>query len=151
MNLIIYCLISFALTLIIVPLWIKRARAHDLVSKDMHKKEKTAVELGGVCVICGFLFSILSFVAYDVFVNQLFSSLLYVFASLCAVLIALFIGFIDDILGWKIGLKQWHKIILPFLAALPIMVINLGDSAIHFPFIGLVNVGLLFPLLLIPY
>jgi UDP-N-acetylglucosamine--dolichyl-phosphate N-acetylglucosaminephosphotransferase len=42
------------------------------------------------------------------------------------------------------------RIILVILASIPLVVINAGESVIALPFIGAVNLGLLYPLLLIP-
>ena len=70
-------------------------------------------------------------------------------------------GFIDDLniksvrvdstgKGINMGLKQWQKPLLTILGALPLMAINAGVSTITIPFIGAVNFGILFPLVIIP-
>ena len=58
--------------------------------------------------------------------------------------------FIDDILGWKQGLKQWQKPLLMLPAAIPLMVTNLGHATMAVPFIGKINFGIIYPLILIP-
>jgi len=137
-----------AVALFVTPFWIRKTKFFGLVSKDMHKKNKKTSDLGGLCVIAGFLAGVLFFIGYDVFINQSSASIGYLFAALCSVLIAALLGFSDDILGWKIGLKQWHKVILSVSAAIPIMVINAGESVIHIPFE--INLGILFPLVIVP-
>jgi len=149
MNMLLYGVISLLFTIVIIPPWVLRARKRKLVSKDMHKNNKTAVELGGVCVISGFLIGVMAFVGQEVFFNQSDSHIA-IFALLCSVLIATFIGLIDDILGWKIGLRKWHKVLLTLLAALPLVVLNIGESIMQMPFVGPMDLGLLFPLVLVP-
>jgi UDP-N-acetylglucosamine--dolichyl-phosphate N-acetylglucosaminephosphotransferase len=56
----------------------------------------------------------------------------------------------DDILGWKLGLKQWQKPLLCLFAALPVMMINIGQSSMLLPLIGEINLGILYPLLVVP-
>ena len=67
------------------------------------------------------------------------------FALLSSVLIASFIGLIDDFLGWKIGLNRKTRIFFLVFAAIPLIVINAGVSTM----MG-VELGLLYPLFFIP-
>ncbi len=143
--------LSFFVTLKLLPSWIARANRAGLVGKDINKLAKPKVaELGGLPVLCGFLAGSLVFVAIVVFIYNNTSFLHKLFAALVSILIAAIIGIVDDILGWKIGLRQRHKVLLSFAIPLPIMVINAGTSAMFFPFLGLVDLGLLYPLLVIP-
>src|SRR3989338_3750790 len=73
-----------------------------------------------------------------------------ILALLSSLLIITGVGFIDDILGWKLGLKQWQKPLLTLFAALPIVVINVGQSEMTLPLIGHIDVGILYPLLFVP-
>ncbi len=56
----------------------------------------------------------------------------------------------DDMLGWRIGLRQREKVMFTFLIPVPLMVINAGQSVISSPFLGTLDIGLLYPLLIIP-
>ncbi len=61
------------------------------------------------------------------------------------------IGIIDDLLGWQHGgLRRRFRLLLCFLAAIPLMVINAGYSTVSLPIIGKTNLGLIYPLVLIP-
>src|SRR3989344_2686708 len=65
------------------------------------------------------------------------------------------VGFFDDLLIRKdkeesSGLKQWQKPLLTAIAAVPLMVINAGETVLAVPFFGSLDVGLLYPLVLIP-
>jgi UDP-N-acetylglucosamine--dolichyl-phosphate N-acetylglucosaminephosphotransferase len=61
-------------------------------------------------------------------------------------LLAGFIGFIDDVLGWKEGLTQLQKVLLTIPIALPLTVLYVDQTVI----LGNVDLGLLYPLLIVP-
>lgn len=144
-------LVSFFVTLLAIKRWIKVAKKVGMIGYDMNKLSKPkVVEAGGVCVIFGITAAILLFVSLERFYFNISSNLLYVFALLSSILLAGLIGFIDDALGWKKGLKQWLKPILTIPVAVPLMVVNVGNSSMLLPFLGLVDFGILYPLLLIP-
>ncbi len=144
-------ILSFVITILTLPYWIRRAKNAKLVGPDMHKRERQPVaELGGLCVVAGFLIALLFFVATKTFIHKWPENFLQIFATMTAVLIAAMIGFVDDILGWKIGLRARYKVALTFFISLPIVVINAGQATMNLPFIGGVDFGLLYPLLLVP-
>ncbi|WP_422248252.1 MraY family glycosyltransferase [Methanothrix sp.] len=105
--------------------------------------------MGGVCVIFGFVLSMLIYIGLMTFClhNPDYVAILGV---LCTILSMCIIGMMDDLLGWKKGLRQWQKPIFTLFAALPMMVINAGQSTMNLPIIGVVDWGILFPLLIVP-
>lgn len=144
-------IVSFTLTLALTPYWIKRAKNAGLIGKDIHKyEERKVAEIGGLPVMMGVIFGILAYVATKTFIFTSTQVNATIMASLVTVLLITIIGLIDDILGWKIGIKQWQKPILTFLAALPLAVLNAGVSEIYVPLIGAINLGLFYPLLFVP-
>jgi len=144
-------IISFLTTLFILPGWIKVARRRGLTGKDVHKIDQREVaELGGIVVVLGALIGIMAYVATQVFVYKIKEPSFYILAATASILIATIIGLVDDILGWKIGLRQYQKAMLSALIAIPIMVVNAGESQMAIPFLGIVNLGLLYPLLIVP-
>ncbi|MBU4373171.1 MAG: hypothetical protein KKD69_00910 [Euryarchaeota archaeon] len=72
------------------------------------------------------------------------------FATVASILIATIIGMIDDMLGWRTGIRQSKKVLLTFLIPVPLMVINAGQNTMAFPFLGTIDIGLLYPLLIVP-
>ncbi len=143
--------ISFFITFFTLPFWIKRAKFAKLVGYDVHKNGKPQIpELGGICVITGFLVSLLFYIATRIFIYNTGDNILSIFATITALLIATSIGFVDDILGWKIGLRARYKVALTFFIALPIVVINVGHTVMAVPFLGQVDFGILYPLLFVP-
>ena len=79
------------------------------------------------------------------------SLLVEVFALLTVVLLLSSIGFIDDLFGWrKGGLSRRTRLILTAFASIPLIAINAGKSSIVLPFFGQIDLGLMYPLFLIP-
>ena len=143
-------LISFLTTWITTRKWISKAPENGLIGCDMNKPGKPKVaEMGGVCVVFGFVLGILIYVGLMTFYlhEQDYMAIL---AVLCSVLMTCMIGMMDDILGWRKGLKQWQKPILTVFAAMPMVVINAGHSTMTLPIVGNIDWGILYPLLIVP-
>ena len=144
-------LVSFLFTFFFIPKWIRKARQFGLVGKDMNKHDKPEVaEAGGIVVIFGLLGGILSYIFIDTFFMSAGVNAGLIFAVLLTVLLAGFLGFLDDVLGWKKGLKRWQKPILTVPMAIPLMVINAGESVMNIPLLGSVDFGIIYPLVIIP-
>jgi len=142
---------SFFTTLFLVPRWIKRAKKADLVGKDLHKLDgKSVAESGGMNVIAGFVIGNLIYIAINTFIFKANKNFIEMLALLNTIILISFIAFTDDILGWKIGLKRRTRLILVVFASIPLIAINAGKSSIGIPFVGSVDVGILYPIILIP-
>jgi UDP-N-acetylglucosamine--dolichyl-phosphate N-acetylglucosaminephosphotransferase len=142
---------TFIVTLFLTKGWIRVARAFGLVGKDMNKFEKKEVpESGGIAVLFGITFGLLFFIFFKTFLIQTETHLIEIFVIMLTILLAGFLGFIDDILGWKKGLKQWQKPLLTIPIALPLTVLNVNHSTISIPFLGNIDFGLLYPFLIVP-
>jgi UDP-N-acetylglucosamine--dolichyl-phosphate N-acetylglucosaminephosphotransferase len=63
---------------------------------------------------------------------------------------AAFVGFVDDVLGWKKGLSRKAKILSTLPIAIPLMAVNAGVSAMNIPLIGRTDLGLLYPIMIVP-
>ena len=143
--------VSFAVTYLLVPPWIRAARRIGLVGRDMNKYSRPEVaEMGGIAVVSGFVAGVLYYIALSTFYLKQDANLIYILATLSTVLIISIIGFLDDILGWKIGLRQWQKPLLTLVAALPMMAVNAGQSSMVLPIFGTIDFGILYPLLIVP-
>ncbi|OGJ13049.1 hypothetical protein A3K82_03330 [Candidatus Pacearchaeota archaeon RBG_19FT_COMBO_34_9] len=138
--------LSFFITLFSLPIWIKRANKAGLTGKDINKTgDKKVAEAGGVIVIMGFITGILSYIAIKTFYFKSSTNIIEIFAAFGVLLITAFVGFSDDILGWKIGLNRRTRIIFLLFASIPLIVINAGGSTIN----GL-NLGLIYLVFIIP-
>ncbi len=144
--------VSFLVTLVGLPYWIKQAHKNNLVGKDMQKKEKPVVaESGGVMVLLGVALGILSYIAIENFVfGNKDGNQTKIFALLSVFLISAMVGMMDDILGWKKGLSRKVRLAIIFFAAVPLMVIGAGTFSMMVPWIGEINFGILYPLIIIP-
>lgn len=142
---------TFVATLFLVKSWMRAARAFGLVGKDMNKYDKRKVaESGGVAVIFSIVFGLFFYIFLKTFLLQTETHFIELLAIAITVLLAGFIGFIDDILGWKKGLRQWQKPLLTIPIAFPLAILNVGHSVMNVPFIGNVDLGILYPLLIVP-
>ncbi len=141
--------VSFFCTFLAMPYWIRKARQIGLVWEDMNKLHhpKNIAGSGGLIVVFGFLLGVLLYIAIRTFYFHDGSEITgYLFAILSVLLISSIVGIVDDLFGWqKGGLSIKTRLILMFFAAIPLMVINAGESSV----LG-VELGLLFPLIVIP-
>ncbi len=143
--------VSFITTFFMLPYWIKRAKKAELVGIDLHKINKPKLaEIGGIVVVFGFLVGVLFYIGIRTFYFNNSDYILKILSILTTILIMTIIGLIDDILGWKIGLKQWQKPVLALIAALPIMVVNAGQSKLIFPLFGAVDINVFYAILIVP-
>ena len=150
-TLLIICLLtSFISSYYLTKWWIKRAQENKLVARDVHKCGVKVAEFGGLPVVIAFIFTILLYVGYRTFIlgtTTFVPEILGVVATLCLITI---MGLADDLLGWKLGLKQWQKPLICLFAALPLMMINVGKSSIVLPLIGRFELGIIYPLVFVP-
>lgn len=146
--------ISFILTYFTFPFWIDKVKRAGLIWEDMNKpgRPKNIAGSGGMVVVISFIIGILYYIAVRTFIIKDFDSInLYIFALLSVILLLSIVGIIDDLFGWKQkGLSRRTRILLAFLAAIPLVVINAGTSTMNLPFLGMINFGLFYPLILIP-
>ena len=147
-------LTSLILTIILLPKWIKKCRLVGLLWEDMNKfgHPKNVAASGGIVVIMSFIFGVLTYVAIRTFIlNDMNGITLEIFALLSVILLLAIVGLTDDLLGWKHGgLSAGFRIFLALVASIPLVVINAGISTMALPFIGSVNLGVVYALILIP-
>lgn len=148
--------LSFVTVFFFTPWMIRYLRRIGLIVKDQHKPDKPLIPVsGGISVAAGIFVSVMVYVSLRTFYFHDSGSLLLIFAALTSLLIIAFVGFFDDLLIRKdkessSGLKQWQKPLLTLMAAVPLMVISAGNTYIGIPFYHSVDLGLLYPLLIIP-
>lgn len=145
--------ISFIICLIFLPLWIRKCRELGLVWEDMNKfnHPKNVASSGGLIVVMSFTIGILFYIAFRTFFRTGIEVSLQLFAIISVILIFAITGLVDDLLGWnKGGMSKRLRILLAFLATIPLVVINSGESFISAPFFGVIDFGIFFPLILVP-
>lgn len=134
-----------------------------IIAEDRNKgKVKRMASSGGLAVAAGVIFGILAYVFGGTFVFIPVVSTSDLLAVALSVMLIAMVGFLDDInvqkkrvkstdmMDIRQGLKQWQKPVLTFVGALPLMAINAGVSVVDIPILGNVNLGLFFPIVVIP-
>ena len=139
--------ISFLVTYIFTYLLIPRLKRFKLTGKDVNKPDQPEVaEMGGIAIVAGLTAGML----VAVFMNSFFSfdfNLVNVLAALIAIHSIAFIGIVDDLLD----LPQWLKALLPLFAAVPLIAVKAaGSTMLNIPFIGVMDFGIVYILVLIP-
>lgn len=146
-------LISLLVSMILIPFWIRKVKSIGLIWEDMNKtKSEKVAGSGGLIVLLAFAISSLIYIAYRVFfLETLNGSLVEIFALIIMVVFMGFIGFIDDLFGWRQGgLSMGTRVMLVIFGAIPLIAINAGKSTMNLPILGTVDIGILYPLLFIP-
>ncbi len=147
-------IISFLITFFSIPYWVRKARQIGLVWKDMNKPgtPKNVASSGGLVVVMSFVLAVFYYIAVRTFSSNISDNVnMMIFSLLSMVLILTLVGIIDDLFGWQHGgLSKRTRILLAFFASVPLVVINAGVSSMNFPLLGNVNLGLFYPLILIP-
>jgi len=152
---IISAIVAFLTVLLLTPWLIRYLRKIGLTVKDQNKKNKPLVPIsGGMAVMAGLFIGIMTYVFFQTFYFNYKEPMIYLFAGLTTIIMITLVGFIDDLLikskDESSGLKQWQKPLLTLTAAVPLMVVNAGITAIWIPFVGRTDIGLIYPLVLIP-
>ncbi len=141
----------FLLALLVTKAWQKLAFRAGLTTVDQNKDNKpTIAEPGGLAVLLSFLLAVLGFVFVKTYILESQTHLVETFALLLSTLLAGSLGFVDDVLGGKLGFSQIQKVILTGVVAIPLVVISAGNTTIAVPLIGTITIGLLYPLIIVP-
>ena len=160
--------ISFLASFILTPRIIQFLRAAQIVAVDLNKKEKPKLPVGGgICVATGILTGVLFYVGLETFSPFLSSpnsqtESIQLLAVVSSIVIVTLSGLLDDLnvktkavqtkdgMNVKVGFPQWVKPLLTLPAAIPLMVIHARSTTMALPFIGRIDFGILYPLLIIP-
>lgn len=154
-------LFSFLTTFLLTPYVIRYFKFIKITTTDVHKKNEPLIpNSAGVPLVFGIVIGLLFYVFIQVFLYADFSHVVYIFAALTCLLIIMFSGLIDDLnsaqikidgyLAGKRGLKTWQKVLLTIPAALPLMTVMAGTTTMSIPFLGIVNFGIFYPLIIVP-
>lgn len=161
--LLISILISFIVTFFITPYFGRFLYVAGIVGLDLHKRDKPKLaSSGGVCVAFGVLAGLLSYIGLQRFVFDPAADLEPLLTVTSSVLIVMFVGLLDDLnvrskrvktkegYNVRVGFPQWLKPLLTLPAAIPLMAISAGVTHMSIPFVGRVEFGILYPIVLVP-
>jgi UDP-N-acetylglucosamine--dolichyl-phosphate N-acetylglucosaminephosphotransferase len=164
MTLLIPAVLSFIATFVLV-LFVKEYMFESgVVAMDHNKKDKPTLPSGcGIAAAMGFTIGILAYAFGGSFNLYLpVASLVTLFALSLSVVLVSLVGLLDDMnvksapvrttdmSDTRKGLKQWQKPVITLLGAIPLIAINAGNSIVTLPFIGALNFGIFYPLIIIP-
>ncbi|MBI4021235.1 MAG: hypothetical protein HY369_03250 [Candidatus Aenigmarchaeota archaeon] len=155
---------SFLTALAITPRFMVFLRGSNIVGIDQQKKGRPLLpSSGGLPVAFGLLAGIMLAIAADTFIQPGRLNLTALLAASSTILIVTLVGVLDDLnirttqsvartgtKEYRIGLRQWVKPVMSLAGAVPLMAISAGASDLALPFTGVIDVGILYPLLLVP-
>ena len=145
-SVLIAILAAFVVVVLFMPRTIKMLREAGMVGIDVHKPGKPEVPKGGgFIVLFAIVFGLLVVMGITTFQDQadVREGLL---AALVSILIAGFIGLLDDTFDFK----NRTKIVLPMVASIPMIAMSVGNPSMTIPFIGTINFGPFYALLIVP-
>lgn len=157
--------LSFVFAYTTIPFFIKFQSAAGIVGKDVMKKDQPKVaDMGGPGVIIGFLTGVFFYIGMFIFIFGELPELIFILASISTILIITLIGIFDVLTSLleqregsgmfetmkRRGIPQWLYFLIPLPAAIPLAAVKAGVSSMVFPFIGRLELGSLYPLVLIP-
>ncbi len=137
--------IAFLIVMIAMPNTIKMLKEKGIVGIDVHKTDRPEVAKGaGFVVLFAIVTSLLIVIGFTTFNNgDINPGLL---AALVSILMAGLIGQLDD----DFDFRNRTKIVLPLVASIPMMAMQVGTSTMNIPIIGAINLGVFYPLLIVP-
>jgi len=140
-------LFSILVTVAFSELLIPRLKRFGITGKDVNKEGRPEVaEMGGLAIVAGFTAGVLLAIMLNTF-NGLEFNITYVLAALVTIHAMGFIGVVDDLLD----IPQAVKAFLPLAAAVPLVAVSAaGSTAMTIPFVGSVDLGIFYIILLIP-
>ena len=163
LTIIVPTLITIIATYISIKFLIDYFYSAGIIDEDGNKGKPIMLPSGvGLAVAFGIMVGILTYVFGGTFIFTPVLSISQLLAVALSVMLIAMGGFIDDIhvratkgmatdiKRHKVGLKQWQKPLLTFIGAFPLMAISAGVSVINLPFVGSVNFGIIYPMIIIP-
>ena len=166
LTLIIPSIIGFVFTIIAAKFLMGYMMESGVTSPDHNKKGRPTLPAGvGLSVAIAFSIGILAYAfGVSAHIYGAVADLTYLFATVLSIILISMVGLLDDInvkkemvkstdmMDTRKGLKQWYKPLMTIMGALPLMAVinSTGLDTLLIPFIGQVNFGLIYPLVIIP-
>ena len=158
--------VSFFTAYLLIPIFIRFMNATSIVGYDIMKNDnKLVADMGGPGVIAGLLAGIFTYIGFEVFIqSDGLPDLAFVLASLNTILVITLIGIFDSLTSKmkdregkdlferlkRKGIPSWTYFFIPLPAAVPLMAVSAGYHFMVLPFLGRVDLGIFYPLVVIP-
>ncbi|MDE1824115.1 MAG: hypothetical protein KGH74_02325 [Candidatus Micrarchaeota archaeon] len=156
-------IIAFAATVVGTKFLIAYLFDAGVIAEDRNKERIVRIaSSGGLAVAFGIILGMLAYTFGGTFIFKPVVDISKLLAVALSVILIALVGFLDDInvqsrrvqstdiKDIRKGLKQWQKPLLTLIGAFPLIAINAGVSTIMVPFVGSVDLGLLYPLVILP-
>jgi len=139
-------LVSFFVVLLITPKAIEILREKGLTGTDVHKPDRPEIPKGaGLVFLFAIVFALLMILGLSTFQNFEIE-MIGILAALVSILMAGMIGLMDD----NLDFSTKTKIALPLIATIPMMAMSIGTPTMSIPFIGTINFGVAYALVIVP-
>jgi len=139
-------LISMIVMLVFLPTTIEMLKERNKLAEDVHKKDKQMIPKGGGFILLfAIVASLLIIVGYSTFLMQNAVSPA-ILGALVSILMAGMVGLLDD----NLDFRDRTKIVLPLVASIPLMALNVGTTTMSIPLIGDINLQWAYPLVVVP-
>jgi UDP-N-acetylglucosamine--dolichyl-phosphate N-acetylglucosaminephosphotransferase len=146
LEILIAAIVSFVLVILFIPSAIRLLKEKRVTGTDVHKLERPEIPKGGGYVILfAIVFALLVIIGLNTFQN-LEIEMVGLFAALVSILMAGLIGLLDD----NLDFRNRTKVILPLIASIPMVAMSVGTPTMTIPFIGTINFGIAYALLIVP-
>jgi len=141
----IVALISFLVVVIFMPDTIRMLKNKRIIGIDVHKPERPEIPKGGGFV---FLFAIVASILVIIGMTTFQEGTVNpgLLAALVSILMAGMIGLLDD----NLDFRNRTKVVLPLVASIPIIAMQVGTTTMSIPFIGTLDLGIIYPLVVVP-
>ncbi|MHA1637323.1 MAG: hypothetical protein ACTSUO_07975 [Candidatus Thorarchaeota archaeon] len=146
LPIVIAAILSFVMVIVVMPSTIRMLKEKGMIGIDVHKIDRPEIAKGGgFIVLFALVTSLLVVIGMNTFISQgtVNPGLL---AALVSILIAGMIGLLDD----NLDFKNRTKIALPIVASIPMVVMQVGTTTMSIPLIGTLDLGIIYPLVVIP-
>lgn len=145
LTILIALLLSFIIVLIFMPGTIQLLRERNIVGIDVHKPNRPEVPKGGgFLVLFAIVAALLVVIGIATFQQGTVNPGL--LAALVSILMAGMIGLLDD----NFDFRNRTKVTLPIVASIPMIVMQVGTTTMQVPFIGTLDLGIIYPLIVVP-
>ena len=127
---------------------VPRFKEAGIIGRNRNSLEQEEIaEMGGLVIVAGYSAGIILIISLKTFFD-LFTlvSLISILAAFSTIMIVALIGIFDDLISIKQGIKAF----MPVFAALPLIALKEGFTIMKVPFIGFVDFGIYYHLILIP-
>ncbi|MHA2026491.1 MAG: hypothetical protein ACW98U_11370 [Candidatus Thorarchaeota archaeon] len=145
-TILIAVVISFLIVVLFMPSVIRMLQEKGMCGIDVHKPDRPDVPKGGGFIV---LFAIVSglLVVMGITTFQVQADIREgLLAALVSILMAGTIGLLDDTFDFN----NRTKVALPLIASIPMVVVSVGTPEMEIPFIGTINFGIFYALLIVP-